>query len=116
MSTIDQTRLPLSVERAMPGAWEQSDGHASFKTVVLHVSRVLLVALALAGLVYGGFTAAQALPTGIAIVLGWLVVSFVAAPLVGLVLKAATSDITTPAPIGSQRGPLGHLPNDSARG
>ncbi|MFY9914148.1 MAG: hypothetical protein WAK18_05755 [Nocardioidaceae bacterium] len=112
MSTIDETTMPRTAGRSTQDAWAQSHGHASATSVVLQSVRVLALALALAGLVFAGFTAAQHLPTGVGIVLGWLLVSFVAAPLVGFVLKAATTDNAPLAP-HAQRG---QAPSESTRG
>ncbi len=112
MSTIDETTMPRAAGRAGQGAWAQSQGHASATSVVLQSVRVLALALALAALVFAGFAAAQHLPTGVGIVLGWLLVSFVAAPLVGFVLKAATTDSASVDP-DAQRG---QVPSGSTRG
>jgi len=111
---MNETRMPRPAEGTIPGDWPRYNAQASATSAVLQVVRVLLAALALAGLVYGGFAAARTLPTGIGIMLGWILVSFVAAPLAGLVLKTATSDNTTPAAT-AQRGHAGHVPGSSLR-
>ena len=114
MSTMHETTMPRAAEGTTPGDWHGYNAQAGATSAVLQVVRVLLAALALAGLVYGGFAAARTLPTGIGIMLGWILVSFVAAPLVGIVLKAATSDNAIPTAT-AQRGPAGHVPGGSVR-
>ncbi len=115
MLTIDETGMAHTGQRSMQAAWAESPGRPAATSVVLQALRVVFFALALAGLVYGGFAAARTLPTGLGIALGWLLVSFVAAPLAGLVLKAATPDESTPVIPESQQAQAGSVPSGSTR-